>query len=69
VKVRDLQESLRASGARPVRMRGSHEIWAWPNGVQVAIVVNHRNADATEAVLRAVKQARRQAGVTVEGER
>ena len=38
---RELRGQLRALGARPVRNRGSHEVWKFDDGETFVAVVNH----------------------------
>ncbi len=65
MKVRDLQQELRALGCRPERITGSHERWQTPCRAHVTIVVNHRNADVTQAVLTDVRRVLRAEGIQV----
>lgn len=45
---RELRDALRRLGAVPVRFRGSHEVWRFPDGKIFVAVVNHL-ADAVDA--------------------
>lgn len=63
MKVRDAIKRLRAVGAVPDRVRGSHGVWTLPNGAHVVLVVNKLNADVTEAQLRTIRQTFRAAGL------
>jgi predicted RNA binding protein YcfA (HicA-like mRNA interferase family) len=56
VKVRNLLTALRAAGGTPIRCRGSHQQWRFPDGQQVTVVVNHMNAEASKVVLASVRR-------------
>ena len=45
---RELRDELRGLGASPVRLKGSHEVWRFPDGKIFVAVVNHLN-DAVDA--------------------
>jgi predicted RNA binding protein YcfA (HicA-like mRNA interferase family) len=47
-KYRDVRRALTAAGWRPLRQRGSHEIWGQP-GVARRIVVAGRDGDTVPA--------------------
>ncbi len=55
-KVRDILAELRAAGWVPVRCRGSHQQWHSPQGRTITVVVNHKNDDATPAVIASLKR-------------
>jgi predicted RNA binding protein YcfA (HicA-like mRNA interferase family) len=57
VKVRDVLSALRDQGARPLRTRGSHQIWRTESGVTVVVVVNHKNDNCSPIILANVKRA------------
>lgn len=38
---RELREELRRLGAGPVRLKGSHEVWRFADGVTFIVVCNH----------------------------
>jgi len=50
-KVRELLAELRDAGWRPVRCRGSHQIWRAPDGRTMPLVINHMNDDTTPSVV------------------
>jgi predicted RNA binding protein YcfA (HicA-like mRNA interferase family) len=62
-RVRDLLHDLRRHGCRPLRTRGSHQIWATPTGAKLGVVVNHPGNDVSATVLAAVRRALRRAGI------
>jgi predicted RNA binding protein YcfA (HicA-like mRNA interferase family) len=39
--VREVVSLLRRSGATPLRVRGSHQTWALPDGTRQTVVINH----------------------------
>jgi predicted RNA binding protein YcfA (HicA-like mRNA interferase family) len=56
-KYRELIHYLRRYGAKPLRQRGSHEVWQLPNGRTFSLVVNHINDPVSRTVLKNVSDA------------
>lgn len=56
-KVRELIRGLRAIGAKPVRVTGSHEIWETICGKRFPIVVNHPNDVCSRRVLQTIRES------------
>lgn len=52
---------LEAHGARPLRTRGSHQVWRLPHGASFVVVCNHLGADMG---VRLRAQLRRLLGLT-----
>lgn len=48
---RELRDGLRDLGARPDRVKGSHEIWRFDDGMTLVVVCNHL-ADAVTIGIR-----------------
>ena len=67
-RVRDLIRELRRQGCRPVRTRGSHQIWTTPSGARLGVVVNHPGDGVSATVLAAVRRALRVAGIELGGD-
>jgi len=57
VRVRRLRKRLRNLGCRPLRTRGSHEVWSTPGGARLVVVCNHLGRDASKPVLASCRRA------------
>lgn len=67
-KVRDFIHRLKQIGCKPLRIKGSHQIWATPGGHQVTIVCNHMNTHLSRLVLSSVENVLQREGLTVVGQ-
>ena len=66
-KVREVTARLRHLGCRPIRSKGSHELWEAPDGRRCPIVINHLGGDMSPHVLASVRRWLRRAGLEFEG--
>jgi predicted RNA binding protein YcfA (HicA-like mRNA interferase family) len=62
-RVRDLLHDLRRHGCRPLRTRGSHQVWTTSRGTRFGVVVNHPGDDVSAIVLACVRRTLRAAGI------
>ena len=55
---RDLQAGLRRLGACPVRTRGSHEVWRFPDGEVFLVICNHPSDSVPVGIVARFRQLR-----------
>jgi predicted RNA binding protein YcfA (HicA-like mRNA interferase family) len=64
MKVRDLRSALRQIGCKPLRCKGSHEVWSSPSGATLPpLVINHVGDEASVGVYAKIVRALRSEGI------